>query len=254
VGYYRDVRARARENRARHFRDQILVSLVTAALAGTLALLYGQGVTSLIFALGGFAIWTAGADTVYTIRAPKELYDEVADRLTHATVKLDEIAEEQERLSAIDLTFQSVGGAPYPPGHLHPEYMGYMLSLLIYNHGEGANLTASVVDQSVTGVVHVYPMGSFPLRWQLPTTTRQEWIGRGCDARNDVACVVPETRDVWFLAPTFDWAKQHAHGDVVTGLIDFAVVGRDARQRVAFTLYLGPEHPVDLTVEKVDHD
>jgi hypothetical protein len=82
--------------------------------------------------------------------------------------------------------------------------------------------------------------------------TESQAIARGGDARLDVALVMPDAHAVRFLGPgDLQWMVLQPVEATVTGLIDLEVQGRDARQRIAFTLLVDPSHPVDFNAEPV---
>lgn len=174
------------------------------------------------------------------------------DHLAEAVRELGVLRGELRRLREIDIELFTPGAAELPA----VEFGGlkvFLLHILVYNRAGGANFTARVVDQSLDR--GAYPIGSFPLRWQIPNQTTAQWIGRNSDGRIDVAWVFPTRNSLCFLGPgDLYWAEYVYSVDYLTGLIDIGIVGRDdAVQRVQFRLSTGLRDPIDLFIKKVGH-
>ena len=248
--------ARAAWNRLlEHFFAQVAVSLICAAIASAIAVSRGEGDLSLAYALWGSAGYVAVAALAFFISEPVRMYHAQIDQREAIERSRVALLEEKNEREEIKLEFVKPGAAKLPGEQFAlPGIDVHLVNIIVYNRGAGAYFSASVVDQSLRGLEETYPMGSFQLRWQTPNDTDRQWIAHGTDARVEVA-VAFAGRRVAFLGPRpVRWAVQNAVQDTIEGLIDFAVMGRDARQRVRFSLSIGPEHPVDLTIEPVAHD
>lgn len=169
-----------------------------------------------------------------------------------AGVRLQAVLDETQ---GVDLEFEQLAAVEQPfelPAH--SGHKVFLVKFLIRNQGQTSDFVALLVSKSVQGISEEYPQGSANLRWQTPNRVEHQRVGRGLDARVDVAWVLPTAGAVYFLGPgDLHWKLvRPSEEEEVVGLIDVADVTRDVEPlRLRFTMVTGLSHPVALSVTPV---
>lgn len=114
--YYSRVWNRAWADWTAHIREQVAVSLGTAALAGFVAALNGAGLSSLAYALIGFLVWFLGSFAFFRFLAPSRMDAELR--------QASESADQERKDVTAKLSARSVG-------ELHEEKLRASFSTLV---------------------------------------------------------------------------------------------------------------------------
>ncbi len=153
--YYRRVNERRKKDFREHFRGQVKVSLIIAAIVGVIALLAGQGVTSTLYGLAGFGLYIAYAEGKYALRAPVSLNAEVSAERDQAIAERDALREP----SVVPVSIERL------PDLLHSEGLWVLFRASVRNIG---NRRAEYAIR-VAELFHTAPHGPeapFDLPWR----------------------------------------------------------------------------------------